>query len=142
MHVHECGLAGDTRIAVGHGNNDALVQAIDQLYSRGIDEGVEEAGLSRSGIGEQILDAGCLELLDPQLAAVASECTIGARITNAWQFRRFQFVDYSLCSSHGESGRRHTLDKSASGESIVEQLSNQFTHNITPCRCRRITLPS
>jgi hypothetical protein len=68
--AHERQLPGRLVVSVGHGDDDALVERLDQVERR-IDHGVVEAGLGGARVGEDELDARGLQLLDHQFTAGA-----------------------------------------------------------------------
>ena len=62
---------GGARIAVGHGNHGAFLNAFDQIDLRHVDQRIEDRMIAGRGIEENMLDAGRLELLDKQSSAIA-----------------------------------------------------------------------
>ncbi len=68
MNVDEPGLPADFVVAIGHGDDDALVQALDELDLRMVHNGVKEADFKGTWIGEEILDPGGAGLGDEELS--------------------------------------------------------------------------
>ena len=67
----DAGAAGGPRIAVGHGDHGAFLNAFDQIDLRHVDQRIEDRMIAGRGIEEDVLDARRLELLDEQSSAIA-----------------------------------------------------------------------
>ena len=61
---HHAGAPRRPRIAVGHGDHGAFLNAFDQIDLRHVDQRVEDRMVAGRGIEEDVLDARRLELLD------------------------------------------------------------------------------
>ena len=128
--VDEGRFTGGLVVAVGHRDNDALVQSHDELHAGPVQECVEETDFERAGVREQEAGAGRGHLLDHQLAAgtgcgAAAGVRIGVR-------RGGGRVGRGLGDRAGETKRRQGLDEAAAGEIVAEEAVDQFVHGEPP----------
>ena len=69
-HDH-AGASRGARVTVRHGGHGAFLNALDEFDLGHVDERIEDGMVAGGGIEEDIFDAGRLQLLNEQLAAVA-----------------------------------------------------------------------
>ena len=89
-HDHHAELAGGSRIAVGHGDHGALLDALDQRDAGLVDQRVEDRVVAGRGVEEDVLDASRLELRDEQRTARALDLAHRAGGARAALAERFE----------------------------------------------------
>ena len=123
------------RVAVRHAGDRAFLHALDDLDLRHVDERVEDRMIAGRRIEEDIFDAGRLELLDEQLAAVALDFTDRRRRRRGGS-RRFATArtEWREILRHRLGGHRAHAERAQAGhqlaarQTLIEVLFDQLLH--------------
>jgi len=129
VHVREGGLAADLVEAVRHGDDNTFVEPHDELH-RLIEKCVEQANLVGAGVGEHILDARGLHLLDQQLAAGSGDLAAGAGGAGANGLGR---PDGRRDAGSAHTEGREGLDETAAGKASANKAVDEVSHVLSPC---------